>query len=80
MLSRMQAPAIHTIGRIAEGWGRDHGSIRTMDRLLARAGEVRARRGPRRRAYDHKPELLATGPHQVWSWEITTLTGAAQSA
>jgi hypothetical protein len=50
MLSRMQAPAIHTIGRIAEGWGRDHGSIRTMDRLLARA-------------YDHKPELLATGPH-----------------
>jgi hypothetical protein len=67
MLSRMQAPAIHTIGKIAEGWGRDHGSIRTMDRLLARA-------------YDHKPELLATGPHQVWSWEITTLTGAAQSA
>jgi putative transposase len=49
-----------------------------MDRLLARAGEVRARRGPRRQAYDHKPELLAIGPHQVWSWEITMLKGAVK--
>lgn len=52
-----------------------HGSIRTMYRLLAREGEVRERRGQRRRAHDHKPELLATGPHQVWSWDITTLKG-----
>ena len=52
-------------------------------RTLAPGGLVmrwvfRARRGPRRRAYDHKLELLATGPHQVWSWEITTLKGAVK--
>ena len=52
-----------------------HGSIRTMSRLLAREGEVRERRGQRRRAHYHTPELLATGPHQVWSWEITKLKG-----
>jgi putative transposase len=42
---------------------------------LARAGEVRERRGQRRRAHDHKPELLATGPNQVWAWDITKLKG-----
>lgn len=52
-----------------------HCSIRTMDRLLAREGEVRERRGPRRRVHYHKPELLATGPNQVWSWDITQLKG-----
>jgi putative transposase len=42
---------------------------------LAREGEVRERRGPRRRTHDHKPELLATGPTQVGSWDSTTLKG-----
>jgi putative transposase len=55
--------------------GIDLGSIRTIDRLLAREGEVRERRAQQRRAHDHKPELLATGPHQVWSWDITQLKG-----
>lgn len=55
--------------------GSYHCSIRTMYRLLAREGEVRERRGQRRRAQYHKPELLATGPNQVWSWDITKLKG-----
>ena len=42
-------------------------SIRTMDRVLAAEAEVRERRRVlRHRAYK-KPELLATGPNQVWS-------------
>jgi putative transposase len=55
--------------------GIDHGSIRTMYRLLAREGEVRERRGPRRRVHDRTPERLATGPHQGWSWDLTKLKG-----
>jgi putative transposase len=52
-----------------------HCSIRTLYRLLAREGEVRERRGQRRRVHYCKPELLATGPNQVWSWDITKLRG-----
>jgi putative transposase len=55
--------------------GSYHCSIRTMYRLLAREGEVRERRGQRRRVHYRKPELLATGPNQVWSWDITKLKG-----
>jgi putative transposase len=58
--------------------GRDHGSSRTMSRRLAREGAVRERRRQRRRAHDHTPERLATGPHQGWSWEITQLKGPVQ--
>jgi putative transposase len=50
-------------------------SIRTMYRLWAREGAVRERRGPRRRIHYRKPELWATGPNQVWSWDITKLQG-----
>jgi putative transposase len=46
-----------------------------MYRLLAREGEVRERRGQRRRVQDRKPALWATGPHQGWSWEITKRKG-----
>jgi putative transposase len=52
-----------------------HCSIRTMYRLLAREGEVYERRGQRRLVHYRKPELLATGPNQVWSWDITKLKG-----
>jgi putative transposase len=50
-------------------------SIRTMYRLLWEAGELRERRLQRRRPNYSKPELLATGPNQVWSWDITKLKG-----
>ena len=48
-------------------------SIRTMYRILADEDEVRERRNVRRHPQYRKPELLATGPNQVWSWDITKL-------
>jgi len=50
-------------------------SVRTMYRLLAEEGEVRERRNQLRHPVYTKPELLATGPKQVWSWDITKLKG-----
>jgi putative transposase len=50
-------------------------SIRTMYRVLAANAEVRDRRNQLRHPAYHKPELLATGPNQVWSWDITKLLG-----
>lgn len=48
-------------------------SISTMYRILAEHTEVRERRNQLRHPAYHKPELLATGPNQVWSWDITKL-------
>jgi putative transposase len=48
-------------------------SVRTMYRLLDQAREVRERRDQCRRPKFSAPELLATGPNQVWSWDITKL-------
>ena len=50
-------------------------SIRTMYRILAERLEVRERRRQRRHPHYSKPELLATGPNQCWSWDITKLKG-----
>ena len=50
-------------------------SIRTMYRVLAANKEVRERRNQLRHPAYRKPELLATGPNQVWSWDITKLLG-----
>ena len=50
-------------------------SIRTMYRLLDADHEVRERRDQLRHPQYQKPELLATAPNQVWSWDITKLLG-----
>jgi putative transposase len=50
-------------------------SIRTMYRILREHEEVRERRDQLRHPNYRKPELLATGPNQVWSWDITKLLG-----
>jgi len=50
-------------------------SERTMYRLLAAEGESGERRRQRVHPAYTKPELLATGPNQVWSWDITKLLG-----
>ncbi len=50
-------------------------SPRTMYRVLAEAHEVRERRDQLRHPSYAKPELLATQPNQVWSWDITKLKG-----
>jgi putative transposase len=46
-----------------------------MHRLLAARDEVRERRNQLRHPAYQKPELLATAPNQVWSWDITKLRG-----
>ena len=51
---------------------------RTMYRVLAAAGEVRERRDQLRHPSYAKPELLATRPNQVWSWDITKLKAAVK--
>lgn len=48
---------------------------RTMYRILSAHAEVRERRLIRRHPIYKKPELLATAPNQVWSWDITYLRG-----
>jgi putative transposase len=53
-------------------------SVRTMYRILSDAKEVRERRNQVRHPNYRKPELLATGPNQVWSWDITKLLGPAK--
>lgn len=50
-------------------------SERTMYRLLAAEDESRERRRQRVHPAYTKPELLADGPNQVWSWDITKLLG-----
>jgi putative transposase len=50
-------------------------SERTMYRLLASRAPVRERRDQLRHPQYSKPELMATGPNQVWSWDITKLLG-----
>jgi putative transposase len=52
-------------------------SERTMYRILAAAGESGERRDQLRHPAYAKPELLATGPNQLWSWDITKLKGPA---
>ncbi len=47
----------------------------TMYRILREADEVRRRRDQVRQASYRKPELLATRPKQLWSWDITKLKG-----
>lgn len=52
-----------------------HCSERTMYRVLAAQAEVRERRAQRRHPPYTAPELLATAPNQLWSWDITKLKG-----
>ena len=48
---------------------------RTMYRILAANQPVRERRNQRSHPCYTKPELVATGPNQTWSWDITQLRG-----
>ena len=50
-------------------------SERTMYRILAENHEVRERRAQLRHPHYAAPELLATRPNQLWSWDITKLLG-----
>jgi transposase InsO family protein len=56
------------------------GSQSTFCRLLRPAGETRERRRRAVHPAAVKPELIAAGPNQVWSWDITKLHGPAKWA
>lgn len=53
--------------------GKYHCSSRTMYRILERHKAVKERRNQLRHPEYVKPELLATRPNQLWSWDITKL-------
>ena len=61
---------------VAQVWSRtlDDGSYlcsqSTMHRLLRVTGESTERRRQRTHPAKKKPELMATRPNQVWSWDI----------
>ncbi len=50
-------------------------SVRTMYRILDEEKAVQERRNQLKHPHYKKPELLASGPNQVWSWDITKLLG-----
>lgn len=53
-------------------------SWRSMYRILDEHQEVRERRNQLRHPNYSKPELLATAPNQLWSWDITKLLGPSK--
>jgi len=53
-------------------------STRTMYRILEDEGESGERRDQLLHPAYQRPELLATAPNQLWSWDITKLRGAAK--
>ncbi len=48
---------------------------RTMYLILTEYSEVCERRNQRRHPSSTRPELRATGPNQLWSWDVTYLRG-----
>ena len=58
--------------------GRYLASVSTFYRLLRASGETRGRRNELTHPAYAKPELLATGPRELWSWDITKLKGPAK--
>ncbi len=55
--------------------GRYLGSVSTMYRILREHDEVHERRRQATHPAKKKPELVATHPNQVWSWDISKLLG-----
>ena len=51
-------------------------SVRTMYRVLGSVMAVIERRAVARHPHHPAPQLLATAPNQVWSWDITKLKAA----
>ena len=76
----LRAPAYCDLA-ISQVWareldeGRYYCSISSMYRILRVTGEVRERRSQATHPAKVKPELVAHGPNQVWSWDITKLRG-----
>lgn len=69
---------------ICQIWAREldedryHCSMSSMYRIARAAGQSRERRLLATHPAKKRPELLATGPTQVWSWDITKLRGPSK--
>jgi putative transposase len=83
VLALLHSPAYADLA-VAQVWAilLDEGtylcSQSTMHRLLREAGESRDRRRQRTHPAKAKPHLVAHGPLQVWSWDITKVPGPAR--
>jgi putative transposase len=55
-------------------------SVSTMYRILAKNQEVRERRNQKKHPAYTKPELVATAPNQVWTWDITNTSAALSTS
>ena len=83
ILELLHAPAYvdqspRTVFALLLDAGRYLASVSTLYRLLRATGETRGRRNELTHPAYAKPELLATGPRQLWSWDITKLKGPAK--
>lgn len=80
VLSLINTPAYADLS-IGQIWARelDEGrylcSASSMYRIARAAGQSRERRRQATHPAKVKPELLADGPSQVWTWDITKLRG-----
>jgi putative transposase len=80
VLAVLNAPGYADLA-IPQVWARelDQGhywcSMSTMYRIARTAGQSRERRRQATHPPRVRPELVATGPSQVWSWDITALKG-----
>ena len=72
---RFQDQAPHQVYGTLLDEGVYHCSISTMYRILRANDQVHERRNQRQHPEYTRPELLANGPNQLWSWDITKLRG-----
>jgi putative transposase len=85
VLELLGSPAYRDLA-IGQVWARelDEGrywcSVSTMYRIARAAGQVRERRSLATHPARVRPELVARGPSEVWSWDITALKGPAKGA
>ncbi|MDO8677634.1 MAG: IS3 family transposase [Acidobacteriota bacterium] len=83
ILELLHAPAYvdkspHTVFAMLLDAGRYLASVSSFYRLLRAAGQTRGRRNELTHPAYAKPELLANGPRELWSWDITKLKGPAK--
>src|ERR1019366_1696999 len=72
---RFQDPSPAAVYATLLDEGHYYCSIRTMHRFLKQQAESRERRDQLTHPPYQKPELLATAPNQLWSWDIAKLLG-----
>lgn len=73
----VDCPPAQIVARLLDE-GRYLCSERTFYRVLAEHGQSRERRDQLRHPNHPVPQLLATAPNQLWSWDITKLHGPAK--